>query len=104
VTRGVGVLLRVHDPDQQVGDGDEAVDLGAVDGLDGVVVGQVEQDEAVQGRVGALQVEGAGAGVAVALVDVEPVEEGAGAVQAPDAGVRLGRHRAAHAGGRQFER
>ncbi|MCP9949685.1 hypothetical protein LUX33_15625 [Actinomadura madurae] len=103
VQRRVRVLLRVDHPDEQVGDRDEPVDLGAVHRLDGVVVGQVDEDEALQAGVGALQVEGAGAGVPVPLVDVEPVEQRAGAVQAPDARVGLRRHRAAHPGRRQLQ-
>ncbi len=48
VDRGVGVLLRVEDPDQQVGELDEAVDLEVVGHLGGVVVGQVEQHHALE--------------------------------------------------------
>ncbi len=50
--RGVGVLLRVHHPDQQVGALHQALRAHAVLGHDRVVVGQVEQDEAggVTGR------------------------------------------------------
>jgi hypothetical protein len=47
VQRSVGVLLRVGDPDHEVDDLHEAVDLGAVAGLDRVEVGQVEHDERV---------------------------------------------------------
>ncbi len=43
--RGVGVLLRVHDPHEQVDQPHQPVHLGAVRRLDGVEVRQVEQDE-----------------------------------------------------------
>ena len=46
VDRGVGVLLRVEHPDQQVGELHEPVHLEVVGHLGGVVVGQVEQDHA----------------------------------------------------------
>ena len=51
VQSGVGVLLRVHDPDEQVDHLDEPVHFRAMGGLDGVEVREVEQDEAV-GRAG----------------------------------------------------
>ena len=51
VERGVGVLLRIDHPHEHVDDAHEAVDLLAVGDLRRVVVGQVEEHEAVQGRV-----------------------------------------------------
>ena len=48
VQRGVRVLLRLDDPDEEVGELDDPVHLEPVRGLDGVEVGQVEKDEAVQ--------------------------------------------------------
>ena len=48
VHRGVGVLLRVEYPDHQVGELDQAVDLEVVGHLGRVVVGQVEQDDALE--------------------------------------------------------
>ena len=42
---GVGVLLRVEHPHQQIDHRDQQVHLQAVVELDGVVVGKVEQDE-----------------------------------------------------------
>ena len=48
VDRGVGVLLRVEHPHQQVGELDQPVDLEVVGDLGGVVVGQVEQHDAVE--------------------------------------------------------
>ncbi len=50
---GVGVLLRVEHPHQQVGEHDEPVDLEVVADLGGVVVGQVHQHDAVELAVGA---------------------------------------------------
>ena len=70
VERGVGVLLRVDDPHEQVGERDDAVGLAAVRGLDGVEVGQVEEHE--PGRAPAVP--------AVAAGHREPVEQRAGAV------------------------
>lgn len=56
VEEGVAVLLRVDDPDHGVHVGEDAVDLGAVLGGGRVVVGQVDEDQAVEGAgpVGAL--------------------------------------------------
>ena len=51
VDRGVGVLLRVEHPDQQVGQLDQPLDLEVVRDLGGVVVGQVEQDQPSRSRV-----------------------------------------------------
>ena len=45
VERGVGVLLRVDDPHEQVGERDDAVGLAPVRRLDGVEVRQVEEHE-----------------------------------------------------------
>ena len=53
VDGGVGVLLRVEHPHQQVGQLDQPVDLEVVGDLGGVVVGQVEEDDALEGVVGA---------------------------------------------------
>ena len=75
VDRGVGVLLRVEDPDHQVGELDQPVDLEVVGHLGGVVVGQVEQHHAAQGVVLAARVEHRVAHDAVARRDAEPVEE-----------------------------
>ena len=46
--RGVGVLLRVDDPHDEVGELEHPVDLEAVGGLDGVEVRQVEQHQAAE--------------------------------------------------------
>ena len=48
--RRVRVLLRLDHPDEEVGELDDPVHLEAVRGLDGVEVGQVEEDEAVRVR------------------------------------------------------
>ncbi len=51
----VGVLLRIEDPDDDVGDADHPVDLTAMGGGGGVVIRQVEEHEAVEaGVAGAL--------------------------------------------------
>ena len=55
---GVGVLLRVEDPHQQVGQLDQPVDLEVVGDLGGVVVGQVEEHDscmAVSSRVSSIE-------------------------------------------------
>ena len=49
VEAGVGVLLRVGDPDEDVDELEDALGLDPVRGLARVEVGQVEQDEAVEG-------------------------------------------------------
>ena len=51
VDGGVGVLLRIEDPHQHVGELDQPVDLEVVRDLGRVVVGQVEQHDALQLRV-----------------------------------------------------
>ena len=71
--RGVGVLLRLDHPEDEVGEGDDALGLEPVRRLDRVEVRQVEQDEPVE----PVLVD------AVAAPDLEPVEERVGAV-APD--------------------
>ena len=70
--RRVGVLLRLDDPEHEVGERDDPLGLDPVRGLHGVEVGQVEEDEASEV-------------VCVDLVpasDPEPVEQRAG-VPAP---------------------
>ena len=65
VERGVRVLLRLDDPENEVGERDDPLGLDAVRRLDRVEVGQVEQDEPAEA-------------VGVHLVspsDLEPVEE-----------------------------
>ena len=68
VHRRVGVLLRVEHPDQQVDQLHQPVDLQPVRQPDGVVVGQVEQDQ--PGRVGV-----AAACRSVPAGDLQPVEQ-----------------------------
>ena len=87
VQRCVSVLLRLHDPGDEVGESDDAVDLEPVRGLDRVEVGEVEQHKAVE-AVG---------GEPVAARDLQPVEERIRAV-APDGSLPGGRRRAAAAG------
>ena len=56
----VGVFLRVDDPHEHVDEWQQAIDESGVGVLDGVVVRQVEQDEAIEGLfVRALQLRGA---------------------------------------------
>ena len=89
VQHAVRVLLRVDDPDHQVGERDDPLDLGAVRQLHRVEVRQVQQDEP--------------AGLAVAAVaarDREPVEQLVADVAPDGRGRRAGR-RAAVARGRE---
>ena len=86
VQRGVGVLLRLDHPGDEVGEPDDAVDFEPVRGLDRVEVWEVEQDEAVE-AVG---------GEPVAARDLEPVEQRIGAVP-PDGGLAGRRRRPAAA-------
>ena len=65
VQGGVRVLLRLDDPDEEVGELDDPVHLEPVRGLDGVEVGQIEKDESAQARL----VD------PVAPSDLEPVEQ-----------------------------
>ena len=82
--RGVCVLLRLDDPDEEVGELDDPVHLEPVRGLDGVEVGQVEKHQAAQSaRVQAMT-----------PLDLEPVEQGVRAV-APDCRLPRGRRRPA---------
>ena len=98
---GVGVLLRVEHPHDEVGDLDQPVGLGVGQRPDGVVVGQVEQDQSVELALALVQ--GTGPGEAVAPLDLQPVEQRARALQAPDAGVSTRRGRAAHTCRRQLQ-
>ncbi len=82
VESGVRVLLRVDDPDHGVHEGEDPVDLAAVCGDGGVVVGQVDEDESLEGLVAGAAGEGA---AAQAAGDGQPVEEPGGAV-GPGAG------------------
>ena len=88
VPGGVGVLLRVDDPDEEVRERDDAVDLLAVRALDRVEVRQVEQHQ----RRAVL------AGDAMAPGHLEPVEQRVGR-RAPDRGGRGRRRRPAPPGG-----
>ncbi len=74
VEGGVGVLLRIDDPDHRVHQGQDPVHLCAVLGGGRVVVGQVDQDEPLQRLVG-----GGGPGVRPAA---QPAGDGQ-AVQQP---------------------
>ena len=65
VQRRICVLLRLHDPRDQVGEPNDAVDLEPVRRLDRVEVGEVEKDEAIE----AVRRE------PVAARDLEPVEQ-----------------------------
>ena len=95
--RGVGVLLRVEHPHQQVGELHQPVDLQVVGDLGGVVVGQVEQDHPVERVVLALGVEHRVAPRLVPRRDAEPVQQLVGTLAPPDAGGRPRRGRAAYA-------
>ncbi len=96
VDRGVGVLLRIEDPHEQVRQLHQPVHLQVVGDLGGVVVRQVEEYDAVQRAVLAARVEHRVAGDPVPRGDVEPVEQVRGVVGTPDTGRRPGRGRAAH--------
>ena len=85
VQGGVCVLLRVDHPDQHVDQLDQAVDLLAVCGLCGVVVGQIDQDQAVERRVVALH--------EVPPWHVQPVEQVGGQLRPPVGSHRLARGR-----------
>ncbi|GAB3853705.1 hypothetical protein GCM10029963_45410 [Micromonospora andamanensis] len=83
----VGVLLRVDHPDHQIDEAEQAVHLQPVRVLDGVEVGQVEQDQPVQRRL-VVAVEQALPHEPVAGQHTEPVEQSGATVEwAPDAGV-----------------
>ena len=97
VDRGVGVLLRVEHPDHQVGELDQPVDLEVVGDLGGVVVGQVEQDDALQRAVLLAEVEQRVAHDLVARGDAEVVQQLVGTLLAPHAGGRPRRRRTAYA-------
>ena len=71
---------------------DQPVGLGVGERPDGVVVGQVEQDQPVE--LALALVERAGPGEAVPPLDLQPVEQRRRAFEAPDAGVRARRGRA----------
>ena len=97
VYRRVRVLLRVEHPDHQVGHPDQPVDLAGRAADHRVVVGQVQQHQAVERLLAAVQ--RAAPRVAVAARDAEPFQQRAGARHAPDAGVRVPGHRPGHPDG-----
>jgi len=103
VDRGVGVLLRIEDPDHQIGQPHQPVDLEVVGDLGGVVVGQVEEHDALELLVGPTAVEHRVTDDAVTLGDAEPLQQLVGALGAPDAGGRPGRRLSPHADGGQVE-
>jgi len=87
VDRGVRVLLRVEDPHEQVGVLRDVVDQLLVGLHDRVVVGQVEQHEALEGVV-LRRVEDAAPGDLVAAGHADPVEQLGGSGRPPRAGER----------------
>ena len=103
VDRGVGVLLRVEHPHHQVGQPDQPVDLEVVGDLGGVVVGQVEEYDALEPVVLAARVEHGVAGDLVPRRDAQPLEQLVGTVPAPHARGRPRRGGAADADGRELE-
>ena len=91
VQRRVGILLRLYDPDEEIGELDHPVDLESVRGLDGIEVRQVEEDETLQPV----------AADPMTSPDLQPVEQRVGAVAAPDGTLDLrGRRTAPTDGGR----
>ena len=88
VDGGVGVLLRVEHPHQDVGVVDQAVHLEVVLDLGGVVVGQVEQHEAVELLVLGRVVEHAEPRHLVTCRDAHPLQQLLGAFGTPCAGQR----------------
>ena len=103
VDRGVGVLLRVQHPHQQVGQLHQPVDLEVVRDLGRVVVGQVEQHHALQGVVLPDGVQHRVARGLVARRDAEPLEQLVGALTAPHAGGRPRGRGTAYADRRELE-
>ena len=92
---GVRVLLRVEDEDQHVGELAQPVHRRHRRRDHRVVVGKVEQQQAVQGGLAGVQ--GAGPRVAVAALHAQPVEQRAGALHPPHAGVHVPGGRPGHA-------
>jgi hypothetical protein len=86
----VGVLLRVEHPHQQVGVLDDPVDLQVVRYLRRVVIGQVEQHQALQVGILSRGVEQARAGHLVAFRDADPRQDLAGVLWPPGARQRPG--------------
>src|SRR5665647_2738635 len=95
VERVVGVLLRVDHPDQEVYHRQQPIHHLAVLRRDRVMIGQVEQDQAAQRRLG-FAVERALALEPVIGGDLEPVEQ-AVRLASPDARADLRRRRPKHA-------
>ena len=99
----VGVLLRVEDPHEHVGERDEPVHLEVVRHLGRVVVGEVEEHDALE-RVGlASGVEHRVTGRLVARRDAQPLQQLAGTLGAPDARGRPRRGGPAYADGRELQ-
>ena len=89
VQHGVGVLLRVGDPDEDVDELEHPAGLLPVRALPGVEVGQVHEHQAVE-------VPGLLGRHLVPPPDGEPVQQLAGRLLAPDGGRRGGGRRPAH--------
>ena len=81
---GIGVLLRVEDPDEQVDHLHQPVHLSAMRLLGRVVVWQVQQHQAVE-RVVLARVENALLGNSVPQRNAQPFEQWCDALCAPDA-------------------
>ena len=79
VDDGVGVLLRIGDPNQDIDLAGEAGGDLAVGQLDGIEIRQVKQDQRA-GAGGELALAGA------AVLDAEPVQKLLGAFRLPDCG------------------
>ena len=91
VQRRIRVLLRLDDPEHEVGERDDALCLQPVRRLDRVEVGKIEQDEAAE----SVRVD------TVTAADLEPVEQRVSAC-APDRRLAGGRRRPAAADDRQL--
>jgi hypothetical protein len=93
----VGIFLRIDDPDEEVDELDQAIHLEPVRDIGGVLVGEIEQDQAVELALAA----GVEDGLASELVtprDTEPVQQWLRALRAPHAGKRMGSRGAAYSG------
>jgi hypothetical protein len=86
----VSILLRIHNPDQDIHQPDHPLDSLAVGALGRVKVRQVQEDEA-----GLFVREVRNFEEGVALLHVQPVQQGPAAIGSPDTRKRLGRRRAA---------
>ena len=83
--RGIGIFLRVDDPDEEVDELDQAIRLEPVGEVGGVLVGEIKQDQTIE-FVLAAGIEDRLVSELVTPRDTEPVKQWLCTVRTPHAG------------------